>query len=72
MLVDDALQPVQPLDDPHGLPFAVLLKLSLRLAAAAAAATLRHFGTPVGHIVSDPADVQKAHDVGHPAEDHTC
>lgn len=70
VLVDDALQPVQPLDNPQGFPFAVLLQLSLRLAAAAAA--LRYFRTTVGHIVGDPADIQEADDVGHPAQDHTC
>lgn len=69
VLVDNALQPVQPLHNAQGLPFAVLLQLSLRLATVA---TLRYFGTPVGHIVGDPADIQEAHDVGHPAQDHTC
>lgn len=68
VLVDDALQPVQPFHNPQGLPFAVLLQLSVRLSAAA----LGHFGTPVGHIVGDPADVQEANDVCHPAQDHAC
>lgn len=69
VLVDDALQPVQPLDNPQGFTFAVLLQLSLRLAAAAA---LRNFRTAVGHVVGDPTDVQQAHDVGHTAQDYAC
>lgn len=68
VLVDDALQPVQPFHNSQGLPFAILLQLSVRLSAAA----LGHFGTPVGHIVGDPADVQEANDVCHPTQDHAC
>lgn len=67
VLVDNALQPIQPLHDLPRFPFTVLLQLSLRLAAA-----LCNFGTAVRHIVGDPADVQEAHDVGHAAQDHAC
>lgn len=65
VLVDHILEPIEPLHDPDGVPSLVSLQLSFRR---------RHGNSDVdvGDVISDPSDVEQAHDVGHAAQDHAC
>lgn len=65
VLVDHALQPIEPLHDPDRVAFLVPLQLSLRQRH-------RDSNVNVGDIIRDPSDVEQAHDVGQPAQNHAC
>lgn len=65
VLVDHILETIEPLHDPDGVPPLVSLQLFLRRRHG-------HSDVDVGDVISDPSDVEQAHDVGHAAQDHAC